>query len=366
MGPPKSHSACLTTEASLINAITTLGQSPQSVEELEDRLTTPTAETIDAVARLGGDLLILGAGGKMGPSLAVLARRSLSLSDVRHRVICASRFSAPGVAEQLESAGVETIAADLLDRRELDSLPDAPNVLFLAGMKFGTSNEPELTWALNCYLPAIVAERYRQSRIVALSTGNVYPLVPPSSGGATEETPLDPVGEYAQSCVGRERMFQYMSRQHGTSAVLLRLNYATDLRYGVLLDIAERVYRGKAVDVGMPWVNVIWQGDANAIVVRALDIAAVPCNVLNVTGPEVISVEEVAGHLARRFGLPPPTFVGQQSDRALLSNARRCHDRFGAPRVSTETLIEWVADWVEADRPTLGKPTRFEMRHGSF
>jgi len=350
----------------VITDTTTFERPPQSEAELEDLLTKPTDATVDAVARLKGDLLILGAGGKMGPSLAVLARRSLSAAGLQHRVICVSRFSVPGVAEQLERAGVETISADLLDRRELDRLPDAPNVIYLAGMKFGTSGEPEQTWAQNCFLPAIVAERYRISRIVALSTGNVYPLVPPLSGGATEETPLEPVGEYAQSCVGRERMFEYMSRQYGTSVVLIRLNYATDLRYGVLLDVAEQVRRGETVDISMPWVNVIWQGDANAILLRAFDLASVPRSVLNLTGPDTVSVRELAERFASRFRLPPPTFAGQQAELALLSNAQRCHELFGPPRVSTDTLIEWVADWVEAEQPTLGKPTHFETRDGSF
>ena len=340
---------------------------PHSEEELEELLTAPTPETVEAVSRLEGDVLILGAGGKLGPSLAVLARRSIEAAGVKNRVICVSRFTSTGIAQKLGDAGVETIACELLDRDELDRLPEAPNVIYLAGMKFGATGSPELTWALNCYLPAIVAERFRSSRMVALSTGNVYPLVAPNSGGATEETPPSPIGEYAQSCLGRERLLQHMSLSRGTPILIVRLNYATDLRYGVLLDIAERVRRGEPVDLSMPWVNVIWQGDANAILLRAFGLADVPAQVLNVTGADISSVREIAERFALLFRLPPPSFTaGSESEVALLSDASRCHALFGPPRVSTGTLIEWVASWVEKGLPTLGKPTHFETRDGAF
>ena len=341
---------------------------PRSEEELEDLLTEPTPETVEAVSRLEGDVLILGAGGKMGPSLAVLAKRSIEAAGGRHRVICASRFSSTGTAKKLDDAGIETIACELLDRDELQRLPEAPNVLYLAGMKFGATGSPELTWALNCYLPAIVAERFRRSRIVALSTGNVYPLVEPRSGGATEETPPSPIGEYAQSCLGRERLLQHMSLSNKTPVLIVRLNYATDLRYGVLLDIAERVRRGEPVDLSMPWLNVIWQGDANAILLRAFGLASVPAHILNLTGADIGSVREIAERFAARFKLPPPVFASSdpEPDVALLSDASHCHALFGPPRVSTQTLIEWVATWVEDELPTLGKPTHFETRDGNF
>lgn len=339
---------------------------PHSEDELDDLLAAPTAETVEAAARLGGDLLVLGAGGKMGPSLAALARRSIDAAGVPHRVICVSRFSAAGVQDWLSAAGVETIACDLLERDQLASLPDAPNVLYLAGMKFGTSGAPEQTWALNCYLPAIVAERFRDSRVVALSTGNVYPLVSVSSRGATESTPTGPVGEYAQSCLGRERMFQYMASKRGQRTLLVRLNYATDLRYGVLLDIALKVHRGEPVDVSVSWVNSIWQGDANGVLLRAFPLCANPPDVLNVTGPEILSVRQAAQRFAELLEAPAPTFVGTESDLAFLSDASRCHALFGPPRITGETLIEWTADWVRRGGPTLGKPTHYETRDGTY
>jgi nucleoside-diphosphate-sugar epimerase len=346
--------------------VATKPSAPRSEDELEELLSTPTPETVEAAARLGGDLVVLGAGGKMGPSLAALARRSIEAAGVPHRVICVSRFSAEGVQERLSSLGVETIACDLLEREQLAGLPDAPNVLYMAGMKFGTSGAPEQTWALNCYLPAIVAERFRDSRVVALSTGNVYPLVPVSSRGADESTATDPVGEYAQSCLGRERMLQYMASKHGQRTLIVRLNYATDLRYGVLLDVAAKVNRGEPVDISMSWVNSIWQGDANGILLRAFELCANPADVLNVTGPEILSVRHAAQRFAELLDAPAPAFAGAESDLALLSDASRCHALFGPPRITGETLIEWTAEWVRRGQPTLGKPTHFETRDGKF
>jgi nucleoside-diphosphate-sugar epimerase len=348
-----------------MNEQVALRRGPRSEDELDDLLTEPTPETIEAMRRLGGDLVVLGAGGKMGPSLARLAKRSIDEAGASHRVICVSRYSSAQIPEQLRLHGIETVAADLLEEDQLRRLPDAPNVLYLAGMKFGTSGAPELTWALNCYLPAIVAARYRGARIVALSTGNVYPLVPASSGGASEATPTGPMGEYAQSCLGRERMFQYMSSRHGTPVLLVRLNYATDLRYGVLLDIAQRVDAGEPVDLSMSWINTIWQGDANGILLRAFDLCATPPDVLNLTGPELVSVREAA----HRFGSlldVRPVFAGTESDLALLSDASRCERLFGRPRVSVETLIQWTAEWIRGRLPTLDKPTHFETRDGAF
>lgn len=339
--------------------------TPQSEEELEELLSTPTAETVEAASRLEGDLLVLGAGGKMGPSLARLAKRSIQEAGAAHRVICVSRFSAADVPAQLEQSGIETIAADLLDRAQVESLPDAPNAIYLAGMKFGTSGAPWLAWALNCHLPAIVAERFRAARIVALSTGNVYPLVPVSSGGADEATPPTPVGEYAQSCLGRERIFEYMASKHGTRVLLVRLNYATDLRYGVLLDIAQKVYRREPVDVSMSRLNTIWQGDANAVLLRGLELCDNPAEVLNVTGPESVSVHDVALRFAERFERAA-RFVGTESDVALLSDASRCHALYGPPRIRLDTLLEWTAEWVRREMPTLDKPTHFETLDGKF
>jgi nucleoside-diphosphate-sugar epimerase len=341
-------------------------EAPRGEEELEELLSAPTPETVAAAARLGGDLLVLGAGGKMGPSLARLARRSIDEAALAHRVICVSRFGSGDLAERLRGDGIETVACDLLDRQALASLPDAPNVLYLAGFKFGASGAPHRTWAMNAYLPAIVAERYAGARIVVLSTGNVYPQVTPRTGGATEATPPAPVGEYAQSCLARERMFEYMAEACGTRSVLIRLNYATDLRYGVLLDIAERVRRGAPVDLGMGWINTIWQGDANAVVLRAFELCSAPPDLLNLTGPELLSVRETACELARLLGRPEPRFEGEEAETALLNDASRCHALFGLPRVAASTLVQWTAAWVGCGRPTLGKPTHFETRDGRY
>ena len=329
-------------------------------------LSAPTPETVDAVSQLEGDLLILGAGGKMGPSLARLARRSLDEAGLAHRVICVSRFGTGNLDEQLRGDGIETIASNLLDRGALGALPDAPNVIYLAGFKFGASEAPHRTWAMNAYLPAIVGERYAAARIVALSTGNVYPQMPTDDRGASETTTPAPVGEYAQSCLARERMFEYMAEAFGTRSVLIRLNYATDLRYGVLLDIADRVWRGVPVELAMGSINTIWQGDANAVLLRAFALCSTPPDVLNLTGPEVLSVRETAQEFARLLGRPEPQFEGEEAGTAFLNDATRCHTLFGPPRVSASTLIEWTAAWVAGDGPTLGKPTHFEARDGRY
>ncbi len=334
-------------------------------EQLEDVLSEPTPDVVEAVRALDGDLMLLGVGGKMGPTLARLARRALDAAGSRRRVIGVSRFSTGGLERELNRVGVETIACDLLEEGVASSLPDVPNVIYLVGMKFGTTGAEALTWAMNVYLPGVIAHRFRRSRIVALSTGNVYPLTPVASGGPTEDHPVGPIGEYAQSCLGRERMFQYGSQRYGTKVVLIRLNYAIDLRYGVLLDIARRVRDGVPVDLGMAHVNVIWQRDANAIILRAFDLCDSPPAVLNVTGPEAVSVRDIARRFGERFGVEP-RFTGCEGDTALLSNAARCCRLFGPPPVSLDRMIEWVAHWVMIDGRTLGKPTHFEQRNGKF
>ena len=341
-------------------------EAPRSEAELDELLTEPTDATVDAVRALGGDLLLLGAGGKMGPSLARLAQRSIVAAGLPHRVICVSRFGSGDLAARLRADGIETISCDLLDRQRLATLPESPNVVYLAGFKFGASGAPHRTWAMNAYLPAIVAERFAGGRIVALSTGNVYPQVAVDSGGATEETPPAPVGEYAQSCLARERMFEYMAEVHGTRSVLVRLNYATDLRYGVLLDIATRVHGGEPVDVSMGYINTIWQGDANAILLRAFELCAAPPALLNLTGPETLSVRQVALDMAALLDLPEPRFTGKEDGNALLNDATRCHELFGPPAVPASTLIEWTTSWVAGRLPTLGKPTHFETRDGRY
>lgn len=337
----------------------------EDTEQLEEVMSRPTPAVIEAVGKMTGDLLILGVGGKMGPTLAKLAKRAINESGSGKRVIGVSRFSSPGLQVDLNEAGIETISCDLLNETELQGLPDIPNVIFMAGRKFGaTGNEP-LTWAMNTYLPGRVAEKYRNSRIVVFSTGNVYPLTFVLHGGATETHPVDPIGEYAQSCLGRERVFEHASNQFGTPLAILRLNYAIDLRYGILMDIAEKVYGESPVDVTMGAANVIWQGDANAVVLRALLSCQSPAIVLNLTGPEIVSIRWLATRFGEIFG-KAPVFEGIEADTALLNNAARCHQLFGYPQISLEQMVQWVAHWVEIGGATLGKPTKFEVRDGKF
>ncbi len=340
-------------------------QHIEDSEQLEEVMATPTPEVVEAMEEIGGDLLILGVGGKMGPTLAKLAKRAIDESDSEQRVITVSRFSSPGLQEDLNRAGIETISCDLLNETELQGLPDVPNVIFMAGRKFGATGNEALTWAMNTYLPGRVAEKYRKSRIIVFSTGNVYPLTPISHGGATETHPVAPIGEYAQSCLGRERVFEHTSNQFGTPLVILRLNYAIDLRYGILLDIAEKVYYEQPIDLTMGAANVIWQGDANAVVLRAFMHCQSPPMLLNLTGPEVVSIRWLAMRFGEIFG-KVPAFEGIEAETALLSNAARCHQLFGYPRVSLEQMVQWVAHWVEIGGTTLGKPTKFEVRDGKF
>jgi hypothetical protein len=329
--------------------------------ELEERLSRPTERDIAAMGALEGDLLILGVGGKMGPSLAKLARRA----GPSERIIAVARFSDPTTAAELRTSNIETIASDLLEPGALAQLPDASNVIFMAARKFGTTGSAHLTWAMNTYLPGLVAERYRNSKIVAFSSGNVYGLVPVTSDGSTESSPVTPAGEYAQSVLGRERMFEYGSDRWHTQAALLRLNYAVDLRYGVLVDIAAAVFEGRPVDVRMGWVNVIWQGDANSMCLRSFQYCESPPRILNITGPEKLSVREVAIQLGQRFG-KAAIFSGTEGPTALLNNGAEAHRLFGAPSVSASELLDWVAHWVENGGRLLNKPTHFEARDGKF
>ena len=317
------------------------------------------------MAALEGDILILGVGGKMGPTLAKQAKRAIDLAGITKKVIGVSRFSTPGVREYLHEAGIETIAADLLSEDCLQNLPDIQNVILMAGRKFGSTDNENLTWAMNSYMPGRVADKYRDSELVIFSTGNVYPLTPVSRGGATECSPVAPIGEYAQSCLSRERICAYFSSQFGTPMAILRLNYAIDLRYGILLDIAEKVYSEESISLEMGNVNVIWQADANAVALRVFAHCQSPPLTLNVTGPETVSVR----YLALRFGAlfnKPPRFEGEEAVTALLSNASQCHRLFGYPRVSLEQMIEWIAEWVRIGGTTLRKPTHFEVRDGKF
>ncbi len=332
---------------------------------LDDRFTEPRAETIAALRACDGDVVVLGAGGKMGPSLAaMLARAARHLNDGR-RVIAVSRWTDHDAERALKEMGVVTISCDLLDRSAVTQLPDAPNVFFMAGQKFGTSEQPSRTWAMNTLVPAHAAERYASARIVAFSTGNVYPLVPVSSGGARETDTLGPIGEYAASCVGRERLFEHFSSRNGTRVVLYRLNYAIDVRYGVLLDLALKVADGIPIPLAMGYVNVIWQGDANRIAIESLPLAASPPFVVNVTGRETLSVRDLALRFGTRLGRQP-TFDGHEGSDAILSNTSLMDVTFAAPGTSIDEMIARVATAVERKTPTLGRPTHFETRDGGF
>jgi hypothetical protein len=334
--------------------------------QLEDLLSEPSEADASAMAEMPGELVILGVAGKMGPSLARRARRACERAKVAKRIIGIARFTGgQGVRRELEAAGIETISADLLEPSALAKLPDAPNVLYMAARKFGSTGNEHLTWAMNTLLPALVAERYAASRIVAFSTGNVYPFVTLARGGATEDTPMAPVGEYAQSALGRERIFQFFSERNHTPVMLLRLNYAIDLRYGVLLDIGQKVFERQPIQLAMGHVNVIWQGDANSVALRSFALAQSPPAVLNLTGPETVPVRWIARRFGERFGVEP-VFEGTEGDTALISNAARCHKLFGYPSVTVEQMIEWVADWIGMGGSTLAKPTHFETRDGRF
>jgi len=330
--------------------------------ELDDLLSAPRRETSDALHACPGDVIVLGAGGKMGPTLARMIARA---AGDRRRVYAASRWSSPEAEAELGRQGVTTIRCDLLDQHAVAALPDAPNVIFMAGQKFGTSGAPAMTWAMNTIVPAFCAERYRGSRIVAFSTGNVYPLTAVDYGGARETDAVGPVGEYAASCVGRERVFEAYAERYGTRVAIVRLNYAIDLRYGVLVDIATRVKNLEPVSLDMGYVNVIWQGDANRIAIECLPHAAAPPFVINVTGAERVSVRQIAQWFSERLGVAA-RFVGAERPDALLSNVEKMTTNFASPAVSLEAMLDMVAGWVKHDGALLGKPTKFEARDGRF
>jgi nucleoside-diphosphate-sugar epimerase len=338
----------------------------RDVDHLEDLLSEPTPLVVDVMRRLKGDVVVLGVGGKMGPSLARMAKRASETAGLARRVFGVSRFSDPALPEQLKRCGIEPIACDLLDRAQLAKLPDAPNVVYMPGMKFGSSGQQAKTWAMNAYLPGLVCERFKSSRIVAFSTGNVNAMVPVSSGGAVETDEPQPIGEYGMSCLGRERVLEHFSHELNIPMAIIRLNYAVEMRYGVLVDIAQKLWRGETIDLSMGHFNCIWQGDANAQTLGAFDHVSVPPNVLIVTGSQTLAVRQVADKLAGLMGSAPPRFSGTESPDALLANPAKATRFFGDPIVDTNDLLTWVADWVSRGGASLGKPTHFEARDGKF
>lgn len=339
-----------------MNDITAMDESG-----LEVVLSEPSDATSNVLAELSGDIVVLGAGGKMGPTLAMMLRKAAPEKNI----YAVSRFSDKAVRARIEQKGIKTVEVDLLDESQYSRLPRAENVFFLAGMKFGASGNQPLTWAMNCFVPALVARHYRDSRIVVFSTGNVYPLVGIDSGGASEETDPDPIGEYAQSCLGRERIFEYFSLLHGTPVTLIRLNYANEPRYGIIVDLATKILNDQPIDLTMGAVNLIWQRDANDYIIRAITLAKSPAAILNVTGPDTIPVRRLAkligGELGRR-----PRFASQETESALLSNASCCISRFGPPQTTLEEMVSMIAKWVVSGKKTLNKPTKYNVRNGKF
>ena len=346
---------------------------------LDELLSEPSEGVVETMRRMQGDLLLLGAGGKMGPSLARMARRACSAAGVQRRIIAVSRFRIPspnsllagggkeggGLEAQLNGWDIETLRCDLLDRDALNELPEIPNVIFMAGMKFGSTGQEPMTWAMNSYLPGMVCEKFRHSRIVAFGTGNIYPLTPISLGGAVESDPPGPIGEYAMSCLGRERIIEHFSRTMSIPTAILRLNYAVAIRYGVLVDVARQVWQEKPVSLAMGVVNVMWQGDANAMALQAFDHTASPAFIVNIAGPEQVSIRRAAQQFGALMG-KIPIFDGEECRNALVSNGQSGHRLFGYPRVSVQQMIQWIADWVMRGGEDLGKPTHFEVRDGKF
>jgi len=340
-------------------------ESLRTVDELEDHLSRPTPAAVEALSRLPGDLILLGVGGKMGPTLARMARRASTEAGTSRRIFGVSRFTDPTGIAWLKRYDVEPIAADLLDPAALAALPDVPNVIWMTGMKFGSTGNESRTWAMNVWLPGAVCNKFRHSRIVAFSTGNVYGLTPVLHGGSVESDPPRPTGEYAMSTLGRERMFEHFSRTHQIPMAILRLNYACEMRYGVLVDLAQQVWAGQTIDLNMGHFNTIWQADANAAALAVFAHLTTPPLVVNLAGPELLSVRRVCerlGELMQR----PVTFTGTEGHEAYLSNGQRGQALFGYPRVGVEQMLRWVADWIREDGPLLGKPTHFDNRRGDF
>jgi hypothetical protein len=334
-------------------------------DQLEELLSRPGAELAKMFSRVKGDIMFLGISGKIGPSLAKMASRACENTVVKKRILGVALQIDPEQQNCFSEMGIETIQGDLLDKHFIESLPAFRNIFFLAGMKFGSVDNLPLTWAVNSYLPALVAEHFRDSKIVAFSTGCVYPFVQISSGGSVETDLPVAMGEYAQSCLGRERMFEYGSNKYKTEVILIRLNYSVEMRYGVLIDIAIKVKNDQPVDLTMGYFNVIWQGDMNDFVLRSLEYAQSPSKVLNITGPEILSVREVALEFGKLFGVKP-RFINAEAETALLSNSAEAFKLFGRPKVLVSRIIKWTAGWLNDCGKLLGKPTHFEVRNGTY
>jgi len=339
----------------------TLPKTIADIAALDELLCRPSQALIDDLNRIDGDIMVLGVAGKMGPTLAGLAKAALP----HRRIIGVARFSDVSVKAWLEARGIETIHCDLLDEAQLSVLPRIANIVFMAGRKFGAEGDLSLTWAMNAHVPALIAQAFKNSRIVAFSTGCVYPFVPVDGKGSDETMPPNPPGEYAQSCVGRERMFEYFSRQYSTPGRLFRLNYAIEMRYGVLHDIATKVLAGQPIDVSLGHVNFIWQGDASSQALRCLAHCDTPTTPINVSGHEILAVRDLARKFGALFGREP-VIVGKEEPTAWLTDTSQAVKLFGLPIVDTAQLIAWTADWVARSMPSLGKPTKYEVRDGRY
>ncbi len=335
------------------------------IEQLEDLLSLPTPELVQMMKHIDGDFMFLGVAGKMGVSMARMAKRACDEAKVKKRVIGVSRFSDAAQLSFLNESGIETIKGDLLDLTFINSLPNVKNIIYLAGMKFGSVGNEPFTWAMNSFLPGLVVERFKDSRIVALSTGCVYPLVNVDSGGSRETDAPLPIGEYAQSCLGRERLFEYGSQQYGTSVALIRLNYAVEMRYGVLVDIATKVFHGKTIDLTMGYANVLWQGDANDMILRSFGLCRAPAEHINISGAELVSVAKVAEQFGKLMS-KKVSFSGKEAESALLVNVAKGHYLLGTPKIKLDRVLKWTADWVMNNRYLLGKATHFEVRDGKY
>lgn len=334
-------------------------------DELEEAISRPTKEVVKMMSELEGDIIILGVAGKMGVSLARMAKRACDESGIKKRIIGVSRFSSEKQRKYLEESGIETLKGELVDQEFVNSLPEVKNVFYLAGMKFGTDGNEAFTWAMNSFLPGLIVLKFKQSKIVAFSTGCVYPLVDVSSGGSKEVDDVNPIGEYAQSCLGRERIFEYGSLSNNTPIALIRLFYSVEMRYGLLVDIGLNVYNEEPIDLAMGHVNVIWQGDANSMILQSLQYCVSPAKPINIAGTEILSVRETANKFAKLMN-KKVNFIGEEAETALLGNASLSYELMGKPKISAEQIINWIANWIQNEKTILGIPTHYEVRDGKY